>query len=146
VTLTELQEMWKADCNINITDLGTEAANSPRLHAKYLQLLTSTRLKLRKVEVEFLRLRRNKEQYFRGELTKEELESLGWDQYLYNKPLRAELDGLLLMDDDMIKAQDRVEYYKTLLYQLEQIIKSINGRTWDIKAAIDWQKFTQGGF
>jgi Recombination, repair and ssDNA binding protein UvsY len=53
---------------------------------------------------------------------------------------------LLLMDDDMIKAQDRVEYYKTLLYQLEQIIKSINGRTWDIKAAIDWQKFTQGGF
>jgi len=146
MTLTELQEMWKTDCIIDTTDLGAEAANGPRLHAKYLQLLTSTRLKLRKVEVQYLRLRRNKEQYYRGELTQEELESLGWDQYQYTKPLRAELDALLLTDSDMILAQDKVEYYKTLMYQLEQIIKSLNGRTWDVKAAIDWQKFTQGGY
>jgi len=144
VTLTELQEMWKVDCAINITDLGNDAANCPKLHAKYLQLLTSTRLKLRKVEVEMLRLRRNKERYYRGELTKEELETLGWEQYLYNKPLRAELDGILLMDDAMIQAQDKVEYYRTLMVQLESIMKSIQSRGWEIRAAIDWQKFTSG--
>ena len=73
MTLAELQDLWKIDCQINVTDLGNEAANVPKLHAKYLQLLTSVRLKLRKVEVEYFQLRRAKEKYYRGEMTKEEL-------------------------------------------------------------------------
>ena len=48
-------------------------------------------------------------------------------------------------DDDIIQIMDKVEYIKTIMYQLEQILKSINSRTWDIKSAIEWEKFTNGG-
>lgn len=143
--LSELQDMWKQDCEINITDLANEALKGPKLHAKYLAMLTSTRLQLRKAEADYLRLRRTKERYFRGELSREELDELGWDQYLHNKPLKNEMELVLQTDEDVINQYDKVEYFKTLLYQLEQIIKSLNSRTWDVKAAIEWRKFTEGG-
>lgn len=143
--LSEIQDMWKEDCKINMTNLGQEAAHVPVLHAKYLALLTSTKLQLRKTEVDYLRLKKIKERYFRGELSKEELNELGWEQYLLNKPLKNEMDEFIKTDDDIIQCIDKIEYYKTLLYQLEQIIKSINSRTWDVKSAIEWYKFTNGG-
>jgi len=40
--------------------------------------------------------------------------------------------------------QDKIEYFKTVLYQLEQIIRSLNSRTWDIKNAIEWLKWSNG--
>lgn len=143
--LTELQDMWKTDCHIEMTNLGNEATNVPKLHAKYLAFLTSAKLQLRKTEAEYLRLRRLKERYFRGELSKEELSDLGWEQYLNNRPLKTEMDNVLQTDDDLIKQYDKVEYAKTIVYHLEQIIRSINSRTWDIKSAIEWYKFTNGG-
>ena len=46
--LTELQDTWEADCKINELNLGQESIKTPNLHAKYLNLLSSTRLNLRK--------------------------------------------------------------------------------------------------
>jgi hypothetical protein len=143
--LTEIQELWKKDCEINMTDLGTEATRVPKLHAKYLAFLTSAKLQLRKTEGDYLRLRKLKEKYFRGELSKFELDELKWEQYLLNKPLKTEMENVLQTDEDVIQQVDKIEYHKTVVYQLEQIIKSINSRTWDVKSAIDWYKFTNGG-
>ena len=86
-----------------------------------------------------------KYRYYRGELSKEELTELGWEQYLNNKPLKNEMDEFMASDDDIIQHMDKLEYIKTLLFQLEQILKSINSRTWDVKSAIEWYKFTNGG-
>ena len=40
--LSALQEMWAADCKIDETNLGKESARVPILHAKYINLLSST--------------------------------------------------------------------------------------------------------
>jgi hypothetical protein len=143
--LQEIQAMWEQDCKVDQTNLGRAAARVPELHAKYLNMLTSVRLQYRKAEADYLRLRKLKNRYYRGELTKEELVELGWDQYLSNKPLKNEMEDVLNMDDDIIHLIDKMEYIKTVLYQLEQILKSINSRTWDVKSAIEWYKFTNGG-
>lgn len=143
--LNEIQSLWVDDCKIDQTNLGRSAARVPELHAKYLNMLTSTRLQYRKAEADCLRLRKLKQRYYRGELSKEELVELGWDQFLSNRPLKNEMEDTMNTDDDMIRAMDKSEYIKTVLYQLEQIIKSINSRTWDIKSSIEWYKFTNGG-
>ena len=54
------------------------------------------------------------------------------------------MDEFLQVDADLILLQDKVEYFKTVMYQLEQIIRSLNSRTWDIKNSIEWSKFTNG--
>ena len=142
--LSDLQNMWADDCKINETNLGHESARTPLLHSKYLNFLSSTRLNLRKAESEYLNCRRLKYRYYRGELTQDELIEEGWSQWQGNKPLKNEMDEFLQVDPDLIVLEDKVEYFKTVMYQLEQIIRSLNSRTWDIKNSIEWTKFTNG--
>ena len=143
--LNEIQTMWSEDCKIDQTNLGRAAARVPELHAKYLNLLTSVKLQHRKAEADYLRLRKLKMRYYKGELSKQELDELGWEQFLNNRPLKNEMDEVLAGDSDIIQVNDKLEYIRTVLYQLEQILKSINSRTWDVKSAIEWYKFTNGG-
>ena len=125
-------------------NLGKESTRVPLLHSKYITYLSNVRLKLRKAESDYYNLRRLKYRYYRGELTLQELSTNEWEQWQGNKPLKNEMDEFLQCDQDLIDSLDKVEYYKTVLYTLEQIIRSLNSRTWDIKSAIEWQKFTNG--
>jgi hypothetical protein len=142
--LSDLQESWAEDCKIDELNLGRESARTPNLHAKYLNYLTSSKLNLRKAESDYFNTRRLKYRYYRGELTSVELAEYEWDQWQGNKPLKNEMDEFLSCDKDLITLEDKVEYFKTVLYQLEQIIRSLNSRTWDIKNCIEWNKFTSG--
>ena len=47
-------------------------------------------------------------------------------------------------DPDIITLQDKVEYIEACLTQLDYIMRSINSRSFDIKNAIEWSKFTSG--
>jgi len=142
--LSDLQEMWAEDCKIDETNLGKESARTPILHAKYINYLSSTRLNLRKAESDYLNCRRKKYRYYRGEMSRAELEEEGWNQWQGTKPLKNEIDEFLQGDADLVSFQDKIEYFKTVLYQLEAIIRSLNSRTWDIKNTIEWTKFTNG--
>jgi hypothetical protein len=142
--LSEIQDMWTKDAKINELDLGKSSIQIAELHAKYLNILTNTKLQLRKCEADYLRLRRSKFKFYRGEMTREELEELGWNQFQGLKPLKNEVEDIVNCDEDVIRCIDKVEYMKAMLYQLEQIIRSLNGRGWEIKNAIEWTKFTNG--
>lgn len=142
--LSELQEAWVEDSKINEMELGREATRVPTLHAKYLTYLSNAKLKLRKAESDYFNVRRLKYRYYRGELTEEELEEHNWVQWQGNKPLKNEMDEFLQCDEDLNNFIDKIEYLKTVIYTLEQIIRSLNSRTWDIKSAIEWNKFTNG--
>lgn len=142
--LSEIQEQWEQDSRIDETNLGRESVRVPTLHAKYLSLLSKTKLQYRKAESDYYNTRRKKYRYYRGEMTREELEEEGWQQFQGNKPLKNEMDEFLQCDEHLILLQDKMEYFKTVTYTLEQIIRSINSRTWDIKSAIEWTKFTNG--
>lgn len=142
--LSEIQEQWEQDSRIDETNLGRESVRVPTLHAKYLSFLSKTKLQYRKAESDYYNTRRKKYRYYRGEMTREELEEEGWQQFQGNKPLKNEMDEFLQCDEHLILLQDKMEYFKTVTYTLEQIIRSINSRTWDIKSAIEWTKFTNG--
>ena len=142
--LSEIQDMWTKDAKVNELDLGKSSIQIAELHAKYLNILSNTKLQLRKCEGDYLRLRRTKFKYYRGEMTREELEELGWNQFQGLKPLKNEVEDIVNCDEDVIRCVDKVEYMKAMLYQLEQIIRSLNGRGWEIKNAIEWTKFTNG--
>lgn len=142
--LSEIQNEWTNDSKIDALDLGAASLSIPNLHAKYLAILTTTKLSLRKCEADYYRMRRKKYRYYRGELTMQELSEENWDQWQGTKPLKTEMDEFLITDTDLISLQDKVDYYKAIIYQLEQIMRSLNSRTWDIKNALEWQKIQNG--
>ena len=144
--LGEIQTEWKNDSKINQLELGDEAVRTATLHAKYLTVLSNVKLQLRKAESDYNNMRRLKYRYYRGELTQSELDKINLPQYMGNKPLKNEMEEFLSCDEDLNMLTDKIEYYKTVVYTLEQIIRSINSRTWDIKSAIEWNKFTNGAF
>jgi hypothetical protein len=144
--LSDIQSMWAEDARIDETNLSASSLNIPNLHAKYLALLSNTKLSLRKAESDYFRLRKRKYRYYRGEMSKQELLDEGWEQWLGAKPLKNEMDEFLSTDDDLLLLQDKVEYFKTVIFHLEQIMKSLNSRTWDIKNSIEFMKWSQGGY
>ncbi len=112
-TLNELQDMWAEDCKIDELDLGSESTNTPNLHAKYVTHLSNFKLQLRKAQADLARLERVKSEYFRGELSKEELDQLGWEPWYKNSVLKSDMRAVLDGDGD-------IALFETDVTQLDQ--------------------------
>lgn len=126
------------------SNLGHEATRNALLHSKYINKLSNVKLLLRKAEVDYLRLRKDKYRYFKGEMTRAELDERNWVQYQGRVPLKTEMEEYLTTDADMIRLTDKTEYLKVLQYTLESIMKAISSRGWEIKSGIEWEKIKNG--
>lgn len=143
--IDELKEMWKKDSAIDPTRVVDMVVGVPNLHSKYVELLSTARLKYRKIESDMYRLRRTKIRYYRGEMGKDELTHYGWAQWQGPKPLKTDLEELLSTDEDLLTKGDQLEYYRVAMEMLEMIMKSIHARGWDLKTIVEAMKFLQGG-
>lgn len=142
--IEEIQNMWEQDCNIDDGHLGDHAIYTPQIHAKYLKLLIEFKLKLSKTKSDYNVLRKVKFRYYRGEMSKSELQEFGWEQWQYNKPLKAEMDEFLTGDEDLSKLNIRIEYLESGIYMLESIMSQIKSRDFQIGNAIKWKQFLAG--
>ena len=74
-TLETILEMWKKDSEIKDLSLDESSRDSAKLHGKYLELLSVNRLKLKKLELEFKVLLKDKWSHYNGKLSQEEMDS-----------------------------------------------------------------------
>ena len=77
-------------------------------------------------------------------MSRHELEDLGWEQYQYNKPLKAEMDEFLKGDEDLAKILVRSQYIDTMVYALESIMQQIKQRDFQLSNGIKWKAFLAG--
>ena len=143
MTLDEIRKMSSVDLKIDETQLDGESLKTPQIHNKYLIMFTDEKLILQKMESDLAILKKNKWLYYTGKLSKEELDTYGWETFDLNI-LKTDIDKFLSSDEDLILLQHRVTLQKEKVNYLENIIKIINNRQWYIRSAIDWIKFTQG--
>lgn len=144
MTLDDIQNEWEKDCEIDDNYLGENATKSPKLHSKYVKMLMSVKLKHTKLSSDYNMLRKAKFRYYRGELSREELQELGWAQWQGVKPLKNEMDEFLQGDSDLNTLKVKIEYLETMIYLLESILGQIKARDWQIKSAIEWKRFLAG--
>ncbi len=62
------------------------------------------------------------------------------------KVLKTDLDMYINADEEIIESEKKIEYYKTILGLIEDTLKSIEQRGWDIKNAQQQQIHLAGGF
>ena len=60
------------------------------------------------------------------------------------KLLKPDVDKYIKADEDMIKLEQKVTYVQSVVDYLDKTIRTISNRTFQIKNAIDWKKFTSG--
>jgi hypothetical protein len=144
MNLEQLQEAWDIDCQIDDNYLGETTTATPKLHAKYLKILVNIKLKHTKLSSDYNILRKNKFRLYRGELSRQELTDLGWEQWQGVKPLKNEMDEFLTGDYDLNIMRVKIDYLETMIYFLESVLSQIKARDWQIKTAVEWKKFLAG--
>ena len=142
MNLSEIQDQVKRDLKINDLELDIESLRIPALHTKYLQLLTENSLKLKKANGELSVLKRNKWIYYTGKAPEEVYKEKG--DFPLKLKTKDEERTFIEADEDIQKKKTEVEYYETVVEYLQEIVKQIGQRNFQIKNAIDWRKFEAG--
>ena len=144
MNIEELYESWENDTRIDNDNLDRESLNTPRLHAKYLKMLLAHKMKLSALETEYKLLRQKKFRYYRGEMSKAELEENKWTQWQGIKPIKNEMEEFLEGDADLNRITIKCAYIKNMIEALDAIMGQIKARDWQIRNAVEWKKFVAG--
>lgn len=143
MTLDQIMEEWRVDAPVDSTELGVASLKIPELHSKYLKIYFDERRKLKAYEFQSKDLSLKKYEYYNGKMSQEELDELNWEPFM-KRLMKNEIDMYLDSDKDIIQNNIRIVNQKEKLAFLEEVIKNLNQRNFQIKNAIEWKKFTNG--
>jgi len=138
--LEKLQEEATRDLQIDDTELDMESVRTPIIHNKYLKYLSKFSLLLKKAEDDYDILAKDKWEYYTGKAPEEVYREKPFEI----KILKQDVDKYIKSDAELIKLSQKITYLRTVINYIEGIIRNINNRTFNIKNAIEWKKFTQG--
>ena len=136
-----IQEMWKEDAKIDPDDLHNESLKIPELHAKYYEIFTNLLLLKKNCEENKKRIRHEKYEYYTGKAEAETYIQNPLDKKVRDKE---HLQSCLNADTDVSKINIKIEIYEVSLAFLQDIIKMLHNRSFQIKNSIDSQKYISG--
>lgn len=140
-SLELIQEMWASDSVINPDELDTESLKVPQLHAKYYDLYNTTLSLKKQAETVFSGILLERRKYYSG---KADSQIYIDEPFPYKVRDKSELQLYLDADERMQKAKLKIDYYDIMLKYLEEVLKQISNRTYQIKNAIEWRRFSAG--
>ena len=143
MNIDDIRQLVNKDMVMDETALDIESMKTPQLHNRYLIIFTDEKLILGKLKSDFNVLRKNKWLYYTGKLSQEQLDNFGWDTFDLNI-LKSDIDKFLDSDKEIITLANRILLQQEKVNYIENVIKIINNRQWNIRSAIDWLKFTNG--
>ena len=139
--LETIQSMWEKDSKMDPDNLHSESLNIPTLHAKYYDLYNNISLLRKKAEQQRKNIRHERYEYFSGKADP--------DVYIkdpFPKKIRDKetMQKYLDADEKLSGVSLKIDYYETMLQYLENILKQITNRTYQIKNAIEFMRFSAG--
>lgn len=141
--IDEILNEWKKDTELDDLNLDKESVRIPNLHAKYITLLSNDRRLLRGYQSQKKQIISRLRNYYSGSATQQELTDLGREQFL-GKTLKNEIMINVELDESIISIDAKISLLEVKVLALEEIMKSINSRGYQIKNAIDWRRLTLG--
>jgi|TARA_B100000085_G_scaffold283513_1_gene314341 hypothetical protein len=141
MNLESLQEMWKKDSVIDTDLYCEESTKIPQLHMKYMEFFNTFSLMKKEREIEMRRLIREKWLYYKGKAPSSVYKELPFDLKLTTKE---EINMFIESDEDICKLQYKIDYIEQLISFLEGVLRQIGNRNFQIKNAIEWEKFKNG--
>lgn len=141
VDLETLQKTWKEDAVIDIDNLHSESLKIPTLHSKYFDLYNNIMLLRKRAEQQRKNIRHERYEYYSGKADPEVYVKDPFPKKIRDKDTMTKyLDADKKLSDISLK----LEYYDTMLKFIEDVLKMIHQRNYQIKNAIEYQKFMSG--
>ncbi len=133
--------MWEKDSKIDRDNLHEESLNIPMLHAKYHDLYNNLILLRKKAEQQRKNVRHERYEYFSGKSDPEVYAENPFPKKIRDKDT---MQKYMDADDKLSNVSLKIDYYDTMLVYLESILKQITNRTYQIKNAIEFMRFSSG--
>jgi len=143
MNLEQISEEWRKDSPIDSTELAIASLKIPELHSKYLKIYFGERQRMKGLEFQLKELSIKKYEHYNGRLSYDELEELGWQPFV-KKLMKNEIDMYIDSDKDIMAITMKIAAQKEKIEFLEEVIKNLNQRNFQIKNAIEWHRFTNG--
>ena len=141
MNLDDIQSMWEKDSQIDKDNLHDESLKIPALHAKYHELFNNILLLRKRAEQQRKNIRHERYEFFSGKADPEVYIENPFPKKIRDKDT---MQKYLDADENMKNINLKIDYYETQISYLESILKQINNRTYQIKNAIEWNKFIAG--
>jgi hypothetical protein len=143
MTLNEIKRLVEEDLDIDETELGKESLRSPQLHNKYLCFLLDEKNNLHAMESYLKSLEKDKWLYYAGKMSEEQLKEKGWEPFDL-AIIKQDVDRFIESDKEYADKMLKFNQQKEKVNYLENVVKIMSNRAWNVKSAIEWIKFTQG--
>ena len=143
MNLEKIEEMWAKDAEkfFDHRDLPELLANdsmeTPKLHAKYLQLHNEFKLMLSDAQTKYNKLYKDKWLYYNGKAPSSVYAEKPFDL----KVLKGDLDVYINSDPEICKSNQKIDYLETCINCIDRILKQIDSRGFAIKNTMDIIKY-----
>ena len=141
MNLETLQEKWKSDCQIDTDQYGNASIIIPQLHQRWMEFYNTFSLMKKDREGEMRGLIKEKWIYYKGKAPATVYREVPFDFKLTTKE---EVNMFIDADDDVRKLQNKIDYIEQVLFYLDGVLRQINSLNFQIKNAIEWEKFQAG--
>ena len=141
MNLEKIQEMWQKDSVIDPDNLHDESLKIPQLHCKYYTLYNTITLLREKAKTSYSKIKLERYNFYTG---KAEPEVYVEEPFPYKVREKDAIQRHLEADEKLTTLDLKIRYYDATLKFLEEIIKTVSNRTYQIKNAIEWHKFQTG--
>lgn len=141
IDLETLQKMWREDAVIDIDNLHTESLKIPTLHSRYFDLYNNIMLLRKRAEQQRKNIRHERYEYYSGKADPEVYIKDPFPKKIRDKDT---MNKYLDSDKKLSDVSLKIEYYDTMLRFIEDVLKMLHQRNYQIKNAIDYQKFMSG--
>lgn len=143
ISLEEIENMWESDRKMFRDNLSEHNLEIPNLHGKYMQLYNTERIVRKNLHLKKKRLYLTLRKYFMGTLDKHSLDERGWMPFGL-KVLKADLEFHIEGHDEWNKVELLLEMSEIKINFLEQILRLIMNRGFQIKNEIELVKWESG--
>ena len=141
MNIDKIQEMWERDATIDPDNLHDESLKIPQLHSKYYTLYNTITLLREKARTQYNKIRLERYNFYTG---KAEPEVYVEEPFPYKVREKDAIQRHLEADEKLTNIDLKIRYYDATLKFLEEILRIISNRTYQIKNAIEWHKFQTG--
>ena len=140
--IEDIKDMLERDKSIDYTQLDTASLKIPEQAVKYQQLSHDEAVILRYLEREYNIMKLNRWMYYMGKAADEVYEKEPFD----HKVLKSDVNLFLEADKKLNELQDRIILQTEKLKLVVEAGKIMQNKSFNIKNALDHQKFMGGAF
>ena len=141
-SLEQIQTLWDKDSLLELDRLTDHSLQISQLHNRYYKILINEKIRLKTLENNLNQLRLEKYEMYLHGATKEHV-AKGWD-IPHNRILKSDIEVYLQGDKQMIEVSNKIMIQSEKVKFLEAIISVLNRRSFDIRNAIEFEKFKHG--